>query len=190
MSVLTYQKLEEAYILIYENASELLEESKILLDHQKYARAYALSQIAYEEMAKLPIIFQEATKSIYKETHDWKKFYKRLRSHESKNKLNYVMEDVLSINGLRISSEKIYDNLKFVNHVKNISLYSDIKNNRFTKPSNEISRNLAVKKYEVVSSVLSIYKMADYHSKGNIRKSISTEEAKKRRESFKEMGLL
>ncbi|MBO1002790.1 AbiV family abortive infection protein [Pseudogracilibacillus auburnensis] len=86
MKPLTFAKLEQAYIKTYENAKELLEEVRILYDNKRYARAYYLAQIA-----KLPIIFQEATRSHFKESHAWKQFYKRLRSHIDKNSLNIVM---------------------------------------------------------------------------------------------------
>lgn len=65
MTALSFGKLEEAYIFVYENAKELLEESKLLFDNKRYARSYALAQIAHEELAKLPIIYQEATRSFF-----------------------------------------------------------------------------------------------------------------------------
>ena len=71
MTALSFGKLEEAYIMIYENAKEILEESSLLIENKHYARAYALAQIAHEELAKLPIIYQEATRSYFKEGHDW-----------------------------------------------------------------------------------------------------------------------
>ena len=40
MKALTFDELEQAYIKVYENAAELLEEARILLNNNKYARAY------------------------------------------------------------------------------------------------------------------------------------------------------
>ncbi len=90
MTALSFNKLEEAYIYVYENSKELLEEARLLFENKRYARCYALDQIAHEELAKLPIIYQEATRSYFKEPHDWKNFHKRLRSHELKNKQNFT----------------------------------------------------------------------------------------------------
>lgn len=165
---LTFNKLEQAYILVYENAKELLEEAKLLLDHNRYARAYTLSQIAHEELAKLPIIFQEATRAYYKETHDWKNFYKRLRNHGAKNKQYYVTHDVyMNIAGYQSNQnmDQIEDNLKAVNHLKNVSLYSDIKNNEFTKPSLEINSRLAKAHYEMVEEQFKSFGYSKYHIK-------------------------
>ena len=63
MTALSFGKLEEAYIFAYENAEELLQESRLLYENKRYARCYTLAQFAHEELAKLPIIYQEATRS-------------------------------------------------------------------------------------------------------------------------------
>lgn len=194
MTALSFGKLEEAYIFVYENAKELLEESRLLFENKRYARAYALAQIAYEELAKLPIIYQEATRSFFKEGHDWKAFYKRLRSHESKNKQNYVFfQTMLNIKGddsMNLEYDKIQDNLAFVNHLKNVSLYADIKNNKFTKPAIEIKKSLAKTHLDLVEEMLKIYSLTGFHIKGGIKKSLDSDNAKLKRELFKKAGLI
>ncbi|MGE7662996.1 AbiV family abortive infection protein [Peribacillus sp. NPDC097197] len=194
MTALSFGKLEEAYIMIYENAKELLEESRLLIENKRYARAYALAQIAHEELAKLPIIYQEATRSYFKEGHDWKNFYKRLRSHESKNKQNYVFyQTMLNTNGdesMNLEYNKIHDNLAFVNQLKNVSLYADIKNSKFTKPALEIKKNLAKTHLELVEEMYKTYSLTGFHIKGGMKKSLDSDNAKLKRELFKKAGLI
>ena len=194
MTSLSFEKLEEAYIMNYENAKELLEESRLLFENNRYARAYALAQIAHEELAKLPIIYHEATRSYFKEPHDWKKFHKRLRNHESKNKQNYVFyQTMLNIKGnksLKLEYEEINNNISFINHLKNISLYSDIKNNKFTKPSIEIKKNLAKAHLELVEEMFKTYSLTNFHIKGYIKKSLDSNGANLIRELFKKAGLI
>lgn len=194
MTTLSFQKLEEAYIMVYENAKELLEDSRLLFENKRYARSYTLAQIAHEELAKLPIIYQETTRSFYKETHDWKNFYKRLKDHTSKNKQNYVFYQTMlnagGNNSMNLNYNKIKDNLAFVNHLKNVSLYADLKNNRFTKPSKEINERLALVQLELVEEMFKTCSLAKFHIKGEIKKSLDNEDARKNRELLRQAGLI
>lgn len=191
MSALTFQKLEHAYIVTYENAKELLEESKLLLENKRYARAYFLAQICYEEIAKLPIIYQEATRSFYRETHDWKRFYKRLRNHEDKNRMNIVSERLF------ISEERYEEHFKdvngrtkMVNTLKNASLYSDLDVKNFFKPSDMVKEESAKSRIRVAENYLNYVSMNKYHIKGTMAKYLDTEEAKITRKLMKEMGII
>ncbi|MBQ4867471.1 AbiV family abortive infection protein [Priestia megaterium] len=194
MTALSFGKLEEAYIFAYENAEELLQESRLLYENKRYARSYTLAQFAHEELAKLPIIYQEATRSFFKESHDWKEFHKRLRSHESKNKLNFVLQQTMlnmaGSNLLDLEPYKIKDNLAFINHMKNVSIYSDIKNNKYTKPSNEIKKSLAKAHLEVVEEMFKTTSKGGFHIKGAIKKSLDNDKAKIQREMFRKLGLI
>jgi AbiV family abortive infection protein len=188
LTALSFSKLEEAYIMVYENANELLEESRLLFEHKRYARCYSLAQFAHEELAKLPIIYQEATRAFFREEHDWKNFYKRLRSHESKNKMNYVFNE--PIKGMVTSWDEIEDNLKSTNNLKNVSVYADVKNNKFTKPANEISKKMAESLLKKAEMQFNICSLGDFHKKGNIKKSLDNELSKENRKILKELGLI
>lgn len=194
MTALSFGRLEEAYILVYENAKELIEESYLLFNNKRFARSYALAQIAHEELAKLPIIYQESSRSFFKEKHDWKSFYKRLRNHKAKNKQNFVfyqmmLREIEEAN-LNFTTEKMQGHLEYVNHMKNISLYADVKNNRYTKPSFEIKESLAKAQLELVEEMFKTYSLTNFHIKGEIKKSLDNDKAKLRRELFKKSGLI
>lgn len=185
MKPLTFNQLERAYIKIHENASELIEEARILLDNEKYARAYFLAQIASEEIGKLPIIFQEATKSYYKEKHDWKRFNKRLRSHIDKNRMTETISQFPQHDGdeIRKKADKL-------NLFKNSSLYADLENNRYTKPSEKISKNTAIIRIEETEKHFTFVSRANHHIKGTMKQYLESDKAKKARELFREMGLI
>ena len=194
MTALSFGKLEEAYIFVYENAEELLQESRLLYDNKKYARSYTLAQFAHEELAKLPIIYQEATRSFFKEPHDWKNFHKRLRNHESKNKQNFVfywrMLAITKQENSHFTIEKMEDTLQSINEMRNNSIYADIKNNKFTKPSLEIEKNLAEAHLELVEEMFKTFSLSNFHIKGGIKKSLDNDKAKLQRESFRKLGLI
>ncbi|CAH0346979.1 AbiV family abortive infection protein [Bacillus sp. CECT 9360] len=194
MTALSFGKLEDAYILVYENAKELLEESRLLFENKKYARSYTLAQIAIEELAKLPIIYQEATRSFFKESHDWKHFYKRLRSHESKNKMIFMyFRMILDLTGEEhpdFEFHKLEQTLKYFNDMKNASLYADIKNNKFTKPSIEIKKHTAKELLQLVEGMFDIFALPGFHIRGGMKKSLDHEGAKLKRAMFKEAGLI
>lgn len=189
MTALSFEKLEEAYIMVYENAKELIEESNLLLEHNRYARSYALAQIAHEELAKLPIIYREAIKSLDKEKHDWNDFYKRLRSHESKNSQNFsayqIFAKLAKGEAIDLSDKQKKHYLKVVNQLKNTSLYADTKNNQFTKPSNEIDKLLAKNHMELVEQMLNTYSILNFHIEGNIKKSLERDNFKLYRKDLK-----
>ncbi|MGG5757929.1 AbiV family abortive infection protein [Bacillus toyonensis] len=186
MTALSFGKLEEAYIFVFENAKELLEESRLLFDNKRYARCYALAQFAHEELAKLPIIYQEATRFFFKEGHDWKTFYKRLRSHESKNKQDFafysIMFDMTGTDHSVFKMNKLKENLKNVNDLKNFSIYADVKNTNFTKPSIEMKKHLAEVHLELVEEMFNTYSLTGFHIKGGIKKSLDSDRAKLKRE--------
>lgn len=86
-------ELEKFFIKIYENACELIEEAEILYSHQKYARSYLCAHTALEELAKLPILKNTATKVFNKQKVDWNLVNKRINRHDSKIIMGYSMVD-------------------------------------------------------------------------------------------------
>ena len=68
----------------YENAVALLDETKILMDNSKWARATALSILGIEEISKIELIGQTF---FYSNHRDWEKFADKFHKHNQKLKL-------------------------------------------------------------------------------------------------------
>lgn len=190
MSILDAEQLENAYIVVYQNAIDLLEEAKILYNNQRYARAYFLAQISFEEIGKLPIILHETTRATFKEEHDWKKFYRRLRSHNAKNEMNVIFNAFLEKPNLDWDFKEIKDEVKRLNILKNASLYSDLDGSKFVKPSSVVSKDSAYSRIQVAESHLEVMTLTDLHKPGTIIKLLNTDIAKINRKIMKEFGLI
>lgn len=77
--------LEETKLLsdyCLKNASELIQEAELLLEHKRYARSCALSIVAVEELGKRDTLWR--TVNFEDDEDKWKTFWKRFRSHHTK----------------------------------------------------------------------------------------------------------
>ena len=70
---LTVKQIERGRAEILSNARALVGEAQILLRHKRYARAYALSHLASEELAKLPMLVRAAVEAACGASVDWKR---------------------------------------------------------------------------------------------------------------------
>lgn len=150
MSLNNFREIQTAYSKTFYNACELLEESQLLLDNNKNARAYLLAHIAIEELARCVMLASAGIKLKIKAL-DVKKLNKRQTSHQSKIQLAYSfveklkkyksplsendrMEIMMNVNEI-ISQEEI----KKLDKLKNASFYVDQYNNQTKMPSEVIS---------------------------------------------------
>ena len=91
--VLSLAQLERARRCALQNAEELVSDAELLVQHSRWARGFFLAQIAVEELGKYVMIVS-ATGNIVMGTMDWKKFWKRYRSHKEKLQNIHLMEEV------------------------------------------------------------------------------------------------
>ena len=137
----TLNDLGIAYVKIFNNARELLEEAKILFEHKRYARSYLLSQIAGEELSKLIMVYNVACDLCWNRKVDWKEFDKSLRSHIKKNRYNLIGLRMFSrlLDGVDVSDVVPYKEVNNIaetmNYAKNASLYSGEHQGNFVAPS-------------------------------------------------------
>lgn len=83
--MLALPEIVQAMIACRENARELIADSDILLGAGRYARAFALLHTACEELGKFSLLEIAARRIIQGTLPEWKRFWRRFRSHDSKS---------------------------------------------------------------------------------------------------------
>jgi len=112
----------------------LLDGSVLLITNQSWARAYALSQLAIEEYAKLPILFNLWIDEINGNNIGYKKFDDYFKNHSEKTKI--VLESAIRIfslyrneteqkwvNNIINKGQKLISKLKELNDQKKMKVY-------------------------------------------------------------------
>ncbi|MED4634994.1 AbiV family abortive infection protein [Peribacillus frigoritolerans] len=167
MSLNNFKELQMAYNKTFYNASELLEESQLLFDNRKFARAYLMAHISIEEFARC-IMLSSAAMKFKIRALDVKKLIKRQTNHKSKIELAYSLvnkmkgysspldeEDRLDILlGFFDSPRKNIINeeeVQKLNKLKNASFYVDQYNNSTKSPNEVISKEQA---QELITSAM------------------------------------
>ena len=137
--VLSLAQLERARRCALQNAEELVSDAELLVQHSRWARGFFLAQIAVEELGKYVMIVS-ATGNIVMGTMDWKKFWKRYRSHKEKLQNIHLMEEVF----FEEEPPKILDHLPNevaeFDALKMRALYSEHFFDRVIKPSDTLQR--------------------------------------------------
>ncbi len=167
MSGLTVRQLEEAVLKVLENARELLEDAELLLENGRYARAYSLAHLAFEEMAKIPMIIRAASETIQGKEGDWSKLRKRLTDHISKVTgglmwaafAGFIDETTPDEDIQRM--QRVIELTPEMNKWKNWSIYADRVGRRFQKPSETISPDIARRMVRFVREQLPFYDVAE-----------------------------
>jgi AbiV family abortive infection protein len=124
MSKLTLKQLDDGIDAVLRNAASLIEEAKLLGQSGFHARAYALSHIAREEIAKTTMLYTAGLRILIDHPVDWCRLHKRLRDHNAKLTSDAL---VAFVNTPEISEgvplEVLLAGTKIRNKWKNDSLY-------------------------------------------------------------------
>lgn len=175
MSINNFSELQIAYTKTFNNASDLLEESNILLKQDRYARAYLLSHIGIEELARCIMLTSAVTKFRIKAL-DAKKLNRRQTNHKQKIQLAYsfieklkgytrplskldrieIITSFFSVNSTNIISDETIQKL---DNLKNASFYVDQYQN-VTKTPKEIISNKAAS--DLLNSALLLKDFIEY----------------------------
>jgi AbiV family abortive infection protein len=174
---LTVEQIELGRAEILNNARALIEEAEILLHHERWARAYALSHLASEELAKLPMLVRAAVEVACGASVDWKGLHTRLRDHVEKAELAMDM-DFLS--GHMPPDEYLNTRAAHLNHLKNDSFYVGISAGRFVAPVQAISREAAVAMCETSRRRLRLFGSVEKLTRGQIQRVASNPEHRNR----------
>jgi AbiV family abortive infection protein len=144
MSKLTLQQLDAGIDAALTNAGSLIEEAKLLLQSGFHARAYTLSHIAREELAKVTMFYATGLRMLAGNAVVWSKLHKRLRDHKSKltsDALLLVVTTPGAVDSLPV--EKALAGSHVRNEWKNDSLYVALKDQNFRTPSEMITKRKA-----------------------------------------------
>ncbi len=85
MQALSVDQLAQGVVAVMGNAEDLLRDARILIDHHRAPRAYALAREACEEIAKAVILACTLSRMFLDIPIDWQKLEKRLRGHTDKS---------------------------------------------------------------------------------------------------------
>jgi len=143
-----------------ENGNALLDEADILRTNSKYARTFALCQLALEEYGKMYLLFTLAIDKLLDNNINYNEFYDDYISHLEKAKFSYnhhVMSfKLFEENTGNKFPEKFIENLEYIeqhvielNVAKNDSLYVSLRNQQFIVPTDIVTEELANDIYNI-----------------------------------------
>lgn len=173
MDALSLPQIENLRALVLENATELLAEAKLLFEHEKYARACALSHLSSEELAKLPMLAGAGVRICKGLEVNWDAFHKKkFSSHAAKLKI-LLSVDLLGTKidpaskDIRVHKE-VKSRISLFNDLKNATLYAGIYQDSFYKPSALFTRAYATQALTLATNRFELFATVETHTQGRI----------------------
>jgi AbiV family abortive infection protein len=170
---MTVEQIDEARPLILGNARALLEESELLMERGKYARAYVLAHIAGEELIKLDALIEAAILLVQGKPIDWQRVHQRLHMHTEK--LREIFGPVFqAYRGTEMAEDpKIVDRyVTALNDLKNNALYVGQRRGegpRFRTPDDLVTKELAGATRGAIRAQLEFYESVAGEHEGPLR---------------------
>jgi len=132
------------------NAGQLVDEAKILKEHQKFARAFTLYQLSIEEIGKASMAFSFLLFGNLGDDEEQKLFSKEFRDHKTKTKraTGIDLSIARTIDNREVSKTLIlnvvkqYGEVDKINNYKNYSLYTSLIDGAVCLPSEFINQQL------------------------------------------------
>jgi len=144
MQKLTLNQLDGGVEAALANAKSLIEEAEVLFQSGFHARAYTLSHIAREELAKVTMLYSSGLRMLAEHPVDWGKLGKRLRDHHAKLTSGGLASYVGTPGAVdSIDVAKAMSGSTSRNEWKNDSLYIALKEGSFKTPSEMITAQKA-----------------------------------------------
>jgi len=145
VSSINLKELAKGIDLCIENATGLIEETRLLFDKNRFPRCFSLCVLAVEEIGKIEVVARGA---LIRETEgeEWKRFRKDFKSHEMKQAHAIVMHfaQVRSSEGSKGLRRRFRSSGRFtLDRAKQLGLYVDLVDSKFVSPHTMISRKLA-----------------------------------------------
>jgi AbiV family abortive infection protein len=160
---LSNEKLIEGIKKSYANGDALLSDAFLLGESKRFPRAYTLCQLAIEEFAKVPLLFNILMDRLVDSKIDYEIHEKTFKKHEMKIELGIVSEIAMweyykhktgedYVDKLIESAKEFRNRIKESNDLKNDSLYVDIKNDNFQSPDEVIGEE----QYKIIAGTASL----------------------------------
>ena len=131
------------------NSQQLCDEAELLNKHKMFARSYALSHLAREEVGKVAMLYKVAIELLLKQKIDWKKVDRRFRDHKEKivndRALTHLLFGTMEVEGSGLDPKLLFNSgtIAYTNARKNSSLYVDWSDGKFQSPEDSVSENQA-----------------------------------------------
>jgi AbiV family abortive infection protein len=152
MQKLTLEQLDAGVDAAFANAASLIDEAKVLFQSGFHARAYTLSHIAREELAKVTMLYASGLRLLAEHPVNWSKLEKRLRDHKSKLTSDALISFFNTPGAAdELDLKKMLAGSTSRNEWKNESLYIAFKDGNFKTPSEMISRAKSKRTIELAS---------------------------------------
>lgn len=181
---MSIEEIELARKKVMENAMDLFADALLMLENRRHARAYALAHLAWEEAARLPMLFRAGQDLLCGFPVDWKKLRSRLSDHRSKISGNahraYFLSDPRPDDSDVAEFESDLQRVNEMNKRKNSSLYADEWDGTWRSPMEVITDADAKDAIERATDVLADYSRRERATQGKLAEIYSTEEAKNR----------
>ena len=138
--------LHSGRVKALDNSKRLRRDAGILFRAGSFASTFFLVQISTEELGKYSLIVSSSNSALHGSL-DWKRFWKRFRSHKNKTEVLLSLEDLYNVinkasNNL-INTDENRDYASLQDEVKMKSLYSDYtEGHGFSAPSSLISEEV------------------------------------------------
>jgi len=150
----------EGAIKCLRNSQELCDEAELLHNNKMYARSFALSHFAREELGKSFMLFRTLIEVAAGVKVDWKKLNRRFRDHKQKL-INdaaismFLFSTEFEKQGLPI--EMVFQFIDKKNDLKNKFLYTDWDDGNFTLPSDVVTEKQSKRNLD-----LAIFRIAKF----------------------------
>ena len=167
MNTLSIDEIQKLRLAVFDNASSLYKEAKLLFDNTFYSRAYLLAYFCAEELGKLPILIVVIGTLTEGEEVNWKEARKSFYNHKAKigmqNGHFYAfardgdLPDGTKLDWLLEANSKI----KEAYDKKNISTYVDVIDNKVSLPSDKVSAEDAKDMLTYASACLRAHEVSE-----------------------------
>jgi AbiV family abortive infection protein len=162
---LSFEQIYEGISVCIQNAASLCNDSKLLLDHERWSRSFSLSISALEEIGKV-VILHSMVEIPSSKQKVWAQHWREARRHTAKALYGetQIWHDRLYAQlGAQMSPEDLEQ--KVLERLRQGGLYIDFsaKENRWQTP-NEVVQEMATKQYE--RAIKSVMRVKYYQERG------------------------